>query len=92
MNARPAHRSSAARRYGGLALWLAVIVSPSVWVAAGLLAGGAALLAAPALLRVAARRAAERSAAEGAGESVALGRDPAAGRWRCQIASSPRTR
>ncbi len=54
MNARPAHRSSAARRYGGLALWLAVIVSPSVWVAAGLLAGGAALLAAPALLRVAA--------------------------------------
>ncbi len=75
MSARPAHRSSAARRYGGLALWLAVIVSPSVWVAAGLLAGGAVLLAVPALLRVAARRAGER-VAEGAGKSVTLGRDP----------------
>ena len=76
MSARPSHRSSAARRYGGLALWLAVIVSPSVWVAAGLLAGGAVLLAVPALLRVAARRAGERAADDGAGESVTLGRDP----------------
>jgi hypothetical protein len=73
---RPPHRSSAARRYGGLALWLAVIVSPSIWVAAGLLAAGAALLAVPALLRVAARSAGERAGAEGAGESVTLGRDP----------------
>ncbi|HEX3978224.1 MAG TPA: TraM recognition domain-containing protein [Solirubrobacteraceae bacterium] len=75
-SARPPQRSSAARRYGGLALWLAVIVSPSVWVAAGLLVAGAALLAVPALLRVAARHAGERAAAAGAGESVTLGRDP----------------
>jgi conjugal transfer pilus assembly protein TraD len=76
VSARPAQRSSAARRYGGLALWLAVIVSPSVWVAAGLLAGGAVLVAVPALLRAAARRAGERAATEGARESVTLGRDP----------------
>jgi type IV secretory pathway TraG/TraD family ATPase VirD4 len=70
-------RSSAARRYGSLALWVAVIASPSVWVAAGLLAAGAALLAVPALMRAANRRAAGRAAAEGAGESVTVGRDPA---------------
>jgi conjugal transfer pilus assembly protein TraD len=69
-------RSSAARRYGGLALWLAVIVSPSVWVAGGLLVAGAALLAVPALLRAAARRADARALAEGAGESLTLGSDP----------------
>jgi conjugal transfer pilus assembly protein TraD len=74
---RPAQYSSAARRYGGLALWLAVIVSPSVWVAAGLLVAGAALLAAPAVLRAAGRRAGARAATEGAGELVTVGRDPA---------------
>ncbi len=73
---QPAQRSSAARRYGGLALWLAVIVSPSVWVAGGLLVAGAALLAVPALLRAAARRADARALAEGAGGSLTLGSDP----------------
>jgi conjugal transfer pilus assembly protein TraD len=77
VNARPPHYSSAARRYGGLALWLAVIVSPSVWVAAGLLVAGGALLVAPDLLRAAGRRAAARAAAEDAGGSVTVGCDPA---------------
>jgi conjugal transfer pilus assembly protein TraD len=76
VSAHPPQRSSAARRYGGLALWLAVIVSPSVWVAAGLLVAGAALLAVPALVRVAARHAGERAVAEAAKKSVTLGRDP----------------
>jgi conjugal transfer pilus assembly protein TraD len=73
---QPPQRSSAARRYGGLALWLAVIVSPSVWVAGGLLVAGAALLAVPALLRAAAGRADARALAQGAGESLTLGSDP----------------
>jgi conjugal transfer pilus assembly protein TraD len=77
VNARPPQYSSAARRYGGLALWLAVIVSPSVWVAAGLLVAGGALLVAPDLLRAAGRRAAVRAAAEDAGGSVTVGCDPA---------------
>ena len=53
-----------------------MIVSPSVWVAGGLLVAGAALLAVPALLRAAARRADARALAEGAGESLTLGSDP----------------
>ncbi|MGZ4178951.1 MAG: type IV secretory system conjugative DNA transfer family protein [Solirubrobacteraceae bacterium] len=69
-------RSSDARRYGGLALWLAVIVSPSVWAAAALLVAGAALLAVPALWRAAERRAGARGAAAVRGESVRLGTDP----------------
>ena len=76
MSAGPSHRSSAARRYGGLGLLVAVFASPSVWVAAGLLVGGLVLLAAPEVLRLAARRAGARAAAEGAAESVTLGRDP----------------
>ncbi|HEY6524394.1 MAG TPA: TraM recognition domain-containing protein [Solirubrobacteraceae bacterium] len=76
MSARPPQYSSAARRYGGLALWLAVIVSPSLWVAAGLLVAGGALLAAPALLRAAGRRAGARAAAEDAGTQVMVGSDP----------------
>jgi conjugal transfer pilus assembly protein TraD len=77
MSAGPPQYSSAARRYGGLALWLAVIVSPSVWVAAGLLVAGGALLAAPDLLRAMGRRAAARAAAAQDGGSVTVGRDPA---------------
>jgi hypothetical protein len=77
MNARPPQYSSAARRYGALALWLAVIVSPSVWVAAGLLIAGGALLAAPDLLRAAGRRAAARAAAAQDSGWVTVGRDPA---------------
>ena len=76
MSGGPSHRSSAARRYGGLGLLVAVFASPSVWVAAGLLVSGLALLAAPDALRFAARRAGARAAAEGAAESVTLGRDP----------------
>ncbi|HEY1714686.1 MAG TPA: type IV secretion system DNA-binding domain-containing protein [Solirubrobacteraceae bacterium] len=70
-------RSSAARRYGGLAVVVAVFASPSVWVAAGVLVAGAALLAVPALMRAASRRAAERAIAAGAVTSITVGRDPA---------------
>ena len=70
-------RSSAARRYGGLAVMVAVFASPSVWVAAGVLVAGAALLAVPALMRAANRRAAERATAADATASIAVGRDPA---------------
>jgi len=77
VNARPAHHSSAARRYGGLVVLVAVLVSPSVWVAAGVLAGGLALLALPGLRLSRAVRSAERAAAESTGTSVTVGRDPA---------------
>ena len=70
-------RSSAARRYGGLAVVVAVFASPSAWVAAGVLVAGAALLAVPALMRAANRRAAERATAADATASIAVGRDPA---------------
>jgi conjugal transfer pilus assembly protein TraD len=69
-------RSSAARRYGSLALWLGVIASPSVGVAVGLLVAGAVLFIGPDLLRPAARRSAARAVAAGAGGSVTLGSDP----------------
>jgi conjugal transfer pilus assembly protein TraD len=77
VNAGPPQHSSDARRYGGLVLWLAVIVSPSVWVAGGLLVAGAAWLALPALVRAAGRRARARTAVAAAGASVTLGTDPA---------------
>jgi hypothetical protein len=67
VNAGPPQHSSDARRYGGLVLWLAVIVSPSVWVAGGLLVAGAAWLALPALVRAAGRRARARTAVAAAG-------------------------
>ena len=70
-------RSSAARRYGGLAVVVAVFASPSVWIAGGVLVAGTALLAVPALMRAASRRAAERATAADAGASIAVGRDPA---------------
>ncbi len=70
-------RSTAARRYGGLAVVVAVFASPSVWVAAGVLVAGAALLAVPALMRAASRRAAERATAADAVASITVGRDPA---------------
>jgi hypothetical protein len=76
MTPAPTARSAAARRWGGLILWLAVIVSPSVWVAGGLLAAGAALIAAPALARAAARRAGARAAARESAGAVMLGTDP----------------
>jgi type IV secretory pathway TraG/TraD family ATPase VirD4 len=76
VNGRAPQRSSAARRYGGLALWLAVIASPSVFVAVSLLVAGAALVAVPALLRVLAGRADARTVASSAGDSVTLGSDP----------------
>jgi conjugal transfer pilus assembly protein TraD len=72
----PPH-SSAARRYGGLAVVMAVFASPSVWVAAGVLVAGAALLSVPALMRAASRRAAERATAADAAASVTVGRDRA---------------
>ncbi len=49
----PARR---ARRYLSLALWVAVLMAPSLPVAVGLLAGGAALRFAPTLWRAALRR------------------------------------
>jgi conjugal transfer pilus assembly protein TraD len=72
----PAARSSPARRYLSLALWVAVLMAPSVWVAAGLLAAGAAVALAPALRSALARRA-EVDRAQPGTRSVALGVDPA---------------
>jgi type IV secretory pathway TraG/TraD family ATPase VirD4 len=69
-------RSSAARRYGGLALWLAVLASPSVGVAAGVLAAGAALVIVPALIRAARARAAEQATQAGMAPPLRLGTDP----------------
>ncbi len=77
MTPAPSPHSSAARRWGGLALWLAVIISPSVWVAAGLLAAGAALMVAPALARAARRRAGRQATARAAAGAVMLGTDQA---------------
>ncbi len=76
MSGRPGAHSSAARRYGGLALWLAVIASPSVWVAAGVLIAGATLFVVPDLLWFLTGRAGGRAAAAGGGDSVTLGSDP----------------
>lgn len=76
MSGAPPRYSSAWRRYGGLALWLGVIASPSVAVAVGLLVAGGALFIVPDVLRAAGRRAAARAAAAGAEESVTLGSDP----------------
>ena len=69
-------RSSTARRYGSLALYIAVLAAPSVWVAAGLLTAGLALLLAPALLRSLVARAGARAAGREGERSVVLGSDP----------------
>ena len=69
-------RSSAARRYGSLALYIAVLGAPSVGVAAGLLAAGLAVMLAPALIRAAIARAGARAARREADRSVVLGSDP----------------
>jgi conjugal transfer pilus assembly protein TraD len=74
---RPVQYSSALRRYGGLALWLAVIASPSLWIAGGLLAAGTALVVAPALVRARSRRRSARAIRQTASTSVMLGTDPA---------------
>ncbi|MGZ4166637.1 MAG: type IV secretory system conjugative DNA transfer family protein [Solirubrobacteraceae bacterium] len=70
-------RSAAARRYGGLALWLAVLASPSALVAAGLLVAGAAIAIVPGLVRAARARAAERARHDAGQRPVVLGTDPA---------------
>jgi hypothetical protein len=69
-------RSSAARRYGSLALYIAVLGAPSVGVAAGLLAAGLTVMLAPALIRAAVARAGARAARRQADRSVVLGSDP----------------
>jgi hypothetical protein len=68
-------RSSAAHRYGGLVLWLAMLASPSVWVAAAVFASGAAMVIIPGLVRAARVRAAARAARDAGGRSVLLGTD-----------------
>jgi len=70
----PASGSSRARRLVSLALWAAILMAPSVTVAAGLIAGGAALMLGPALARAVGRRG---PAPRAAGAEVALGRDQA---------------
>jgi hypothetical protein len=69
-------RSSAARRYGSLALYIAVLGAPSVAVAAGLLVAGLAVMLAPPLIRIATARAGDRAARREADRSVVLGSDP----------------
>ena len=68
-------RSSPARRYGGVLLWLAMLASPSMGVAAAVLAAGTAMVIIPALMRRARARAAERAARDAAGRVVLLGTD-----------------
>ncbi len=73
-----------ARRYLSLALWVAVLMAPSLGVAVGLLAGGAGLAFAPALWRTAVQRRGRRgvSGLRGRGEgqhevqTTLLGPDP----------------
>ncbi len=72
----PAPGVSNACRYLSLGLWVAVLMAPSIWVAAGLLTGGAALMLAPALHRAVARRRAGGRSGRGA-EGVRLGCDRA---------------
>jgi conjugal transfer pilus assembly protein TraD len=74
---RPAPRSSPARRYFSLALWAAVLMAPSVTVAAGLIVGGALLMLGPALARAIGR--VRQAPRVDRGAEVVLGRD-AAGR------------
>ncbi len=69
-------RSSAERRYGSLALYIAVLAAPSVGVAVGLLAAGLAVMLAPALIRAAVARAGDRASSDDADRSVVLGSDP----------------
>jgi type IV secretory pathway TraG/TraD family ATPase VirD4 len=65
-----------ARRYLSLALWAAVLLAPSVSIAAGLLIAGAAVMLAPAAWR-AARRRRGRGSLVPAGGPVVVGADPA---------------
>jgi type IV secretory pathway TraG/TraD family ATPase VirD4 len=65
-----------ARRYLSLVLWAAVLLAPSMAVAAGLLAAGAVLILGPAVWRSARRRRGRRVEA-GTGEKVVVGADPA---------------
>jgi conjugal transfer pilus assembly protein TraD len=66
--------SSRGRRVLSLVLWVAVLMAPSVAVAAGLIAGGAAVMLGPALGRALHRR---RHTPRAAGAEVTLGRDDA---------------
>ncbi len=74
-----------ARRYLSLALWVAVLMAPSLPVAVALLAGGAAVMLGPALWRASVRRPAGRDTARVRGrrgergevEAPVLGVDPA---------------
>jgi conjugal transfer pilus assembly protein TraD len=63
-----------ARRYLSLALWAAVLLAPSVPVAAGLLAGGGLAMLGPAAWQALARRRG-RVMTPGAGDQVLLGAD-----------------
>jgi conjugal transfer pilus assembly protein TraD len=72
----PAQHSSSVRRYLSVAFFLAVLMSPSAGVAAGLLAAGAALAMGPALRSLWARRSA-RAREQPAGRGMTLGIDPA---------------
>ena len=74
----PSRGSVTARRYASLALWAAVLMAPSVPVAAALLAAGAAALVGPAAWRALARAPGRgRATPDRVGDRIALGVDSA---------------
>jgi conjugal transfer pilus assembly protein TraD len=74
----PSRGSVTARRYASLALWAAVLMAPSVPIAAALLGAGAAALVGPAAWRALARvRGRGNATQDRVGDRIALGVDSA---------------
>lgn len=67
---------STVRRCLSLALWMAVMMSPSVLAAAGLVAAGAAVMLAPSILAAGRARRRRQTGTAPAGQAAVLGLDP----------------